>query len=278
MTGLRFDSAGGRMSILFFDVDNTLLSHKTFMIPESTVQALRLARKNGHRSFLASGRAYDSLKEYLDPELFDGAVSGSGACAFLGSEPVFTHVFDQNDVLEVYRIAQEARTGLSVQTVRGSRMTQYGMDHFIKYAHAGAERAKTMNFTEFDPARDELYCKMDLFFGPGVDYRQIVPRLPKTIDQCLSVGPTCEMDECELTPRGVNKAAGALELAQALKFDVGDSYAFGDSENDIEMIRACGTGIVMGNGTEGAKKAADYVTADIEEDGVFLAMKHFGLI
>ena len=266
------------MSILFFDIDNTLLSHKTFTIPDSAIQALRMAKANGHRSFLASGRAYNSLKEYLDPELFDGAVSGSGACGFVNGEPVFTHFFDKNDVLEVYRHAQEAGAGLSVQTVRGSCMTEYGVDHFRMYADNGEERIRELNISMFDPARDEHYCKMDLFFGPDIDRDRVLSAIPDSIDQCLTLSIAKSFSGCELTPKGINKAAGALELARYLHFDVRDSYAFGDSENDIEILRACGTGIAMGNGTEETKQAADYVTADIEEDGIFLAMKHFGLI
>ena len=266
------------MSILFFDIDNTLLSHKTFTIPDSAIQALRMAKANGHRSFLASGRAYNSLKEYLDPELFDGAVSGSGACGFVNGEAVFTHFFDKEDVLEVYRAAQEARAGLSVQTVRGSCMTEYGLDHFRMFADNGEERIRRMNIELFAPSRNADYCKMDLFFGEAADYEKVLSQIPGSIDQCLTPSVAKAFIGCELTPKGVNKAAGALELAGFLKFDVRDSYAFGDSENDIEIIRACGTGIAMGNGTAETKKAADYVTADIEEDGIFLAMKRFGLI
>ena len=54
--------------------------------------------------------------------------------------------------------------------------------------------------------------------------------------------------------------------------------AFGDEENDIDMIRFAKIGVVLGNGGEAAKKAADYVTEDIDRDGVFLALKHFGII
>ena len=266
------------MSILFFDIDNTLLSHKTFTIPDSAIKALRMAKANGHRSFLASGRAFNSLKEYLDPDLFDGAVSGSGACGFVNGEAVFTHFFDRDDVLEVYRHAQEAGAGLSVQTVRGSCMTEYGLDHFRMYADNGEERIRELNVAMFDPDLDEKYCKMDLFFGPDIDREKVLSAIPGSIDQCLTLSIAKAFSGCELTPKGINKAAGALELAGYLNFDVRDSYAFGDSENDIEILRSCGTGIAMGNGTEETKAAADYVTADIEEDGIFLAMKHFGLI
>ena len=57
-----------------------------------------------------------------------------------------------------------------------------------------------------------------------------------------------------------------------------DTYAFGDSVNDLEMLTYVGHGIAMGNGTPKAKQAADYVTDAIHKDGIYNACKYFGLI
>ena len=54
--------------------------------------------------------------------------------------------------------------------------------------------------------------------------------------------------------------------------------AFGDAENDLDMLRFAGIGVAMGNGSEEAKAAADYITADIDDDGIEKALKHFNLI
>ena len=57
-----------------------------------------------------------------------------------------------------------------------------------------------------------------------------------------------------------------------------ETMAFGDRENDIDMIRFAGIGVAMGNGIPALQKAADYVTDDIDEDGIANALHHFGLI
>ena len=44
------------------------------------------------------------------------------------------------------------------------------------------------------------------------------------------------------------------------------------------MIKHCGIGVCMGNGTDEVKAAADYVTTDIDDDGIYNACKHFNLI
>ena len=57
-----------------------------------------------------------------------------------------------------------------------------------------------------------------------------------------------------------------------------ETMAFGDGENDIDMIRFAGIGVAMDNGIPALQKAADYVTDDIDEDGIANALHHFGLI
>ena len=57
-----------------------------------------------------------------------------------------------------------------------------------------------------------------------------------------------------------------------------DAVAFGDGENDLDMLKAVQLGIAMGNGEEQVKQIADYVTSDINEDGIYNACKHYKLI
>ena len=51
--------------------------------------------------------------------------------------------------------------------------------------------------------------------------------------------------------------------------------AIGDSGNDLDMIRAAGTGVAMGNGEEATRAAADYVTLSNREDGVAAVIRLF---
>ena len=55
-----------------------------------------------------------------------------------------------------------------------------------------------------------------------------------------------------------------------------ETAAFGDADNDLEMLEYAGLGIAMGNATENLKARADYVTKDIDEDGLLQAAEHFG--
>ena len=82
----------------------------------------------------------------------------------------------------------------------------------------------------------------------------------------------------DVIAKGGGKVSGIQEYLNAAGISREEIIAFGDGENDIEMLRFAGIGVAMGNAVDGAKAAADYVTADIDDDGIEKALKHFGLI
>ena len=54
--------------------------------------------------------------------------------------------------------------------------------------------------------------------------------------------------------------------------------AFGDGENDIDMLDFVEIGIAMGNADERAKEVADYITSSVDENGIEDALIKYGLI
>ena len=83
----------------------------------------------------------------------------------------------------------------------------------------------------------------------------------------------------DVIEKGCSKADGLIRLARAFGEDesLSDTVAFGDSMNDMEIIRAAGCGVAMGNAIPALKEAADYVTDPIDRDGIWNACKKLGL-
>lgn len=69
-----------------------------------------------------------------------------------------------------------------------------------------------------------------------------------------------------------------LQYIESLGISREETIAFGDGENDMGMLRYAGIGVALGNAEEEVKAAADYVTADIDDQGVWKALKHFEII
>lgn len=81
----------------------------------------------------------------------------------------------------------------------------------------------------------------------------------------------------EVNAPGVTKGRGLLALAAELGLDRRQVMACGDSGNDLEMIRAAGLGVAMGNASPDVLAAADVITLDNNHDGVAAAIETYVL-
>ncbi|MCF6136809.1 Cof-type HAD-IIB family hydrolase [Alkalihalobacillus berkeleyi] len=72
----------------------------------------------------------------------------------------------------------------------------------------------------------------------------------------------------EVVRSGLNKAVGLKRVAETLDVPQDRIIAFGDEDNDLEMIEYAGYGIAMGNAIPELKNIANGVTKTNEEDGI----------
>ena len=80
---------------------------------------------------------------------------------------------------------------------------------------------------------------------------------------------------CEITHLEATKGKAIEFLCKYWGIDISETMAIGDQDNDIEMIKTAGVGVAMGNGTPNLKAAADFITKDVEDDGVVYAIEKF---
>lgn len=66
----------------------------------------------------------------------------------------------------------------------------------------------------------------------------------------------------ELLPYGAHKGSGLLRLGEILEIKKENIYAMGDNENDLELVKAAGTGIAVANAADCVKEVADFITVD----------------
>ena len=78
----------------------------------------------------------------------------------------------------------------------------------------------------------------------------------------------------EAIPVGTSKAAGLSKVCNDLSIDPSEVIAFGDAENDLEMIKFAGHGVAMGNACDELKEAANEVTLTNNEDGIAHTLNH----
>ncbi|MNJ71697.1 putative bifunctional phosphatase/peptidyl-prolyl cis-trans isomerase [compost metagenome] len=82
----------------------------------------------------------------------------------------------------------------------------------------------------------------------------------------------------DVLPGGGSKANGIAQLIGRLGFTPEEAYAFGDNLNDVEMLRYVGHSVAMGNAPDSVKQIAQYVTTDVDQDGIANGLRMVGLL
>jgi Cof subfamily protein (haloacid dehalogenase superfamily) len=78
----------------------------------------------------------------------------------------------------------------------------------------------------------------------------------------------------DVIAKGVSKAVGMEHLLKHFNKTWEDVIAFGDSMNDYEIMSHAGFSVAMGNASEKLKKIADFITKDIDDDGIAYALRN----
>ena len=259
------------MKLLFFDIDGTIWDWKN-MIPESTKRAVKRARKKGYLAFLNSGRSRGFIQ---DEELlgigFDGIISGCGTMIEYGGETIYDSEISEDQAV---RIVKGVRRYGCRPVLEGRDFLYMDDEEFADDWYG--QKLKRELGKRLKPIKDEwgrwkiqkLSCNTK-----DADIEGCRREFEEDFDFIMH-----ELPVCEIVPKPHSKGSGIRFICERLGVSAEDTFAFGDSVNDREMLLAAGTAIVMGNGTDKAKAMADYVTSPLEQDGIWNACEHFGLL
>lgn len=254
---------------LFLDVDGTLVSFRTHEVPASAREALLRAHERGVRLFIATGRAANDLAP-LEGIPYDGVVSLNGArCVASDGRVVSQHPIQRADFERAMELSDRLGFPLALELESGvfvNRVTPEVERLAQMVAHPVPE--KTDLYALFD--RSEC-CQMCFYFDVQTEQR-VMAELPT-----LVASRWCPVF-ADINVRGIDKATGMKEFMDSYGLSAAEVAAFGDGGNDVAMLRAAGVGIAMGNACREALDAADYVTASVDDDGIWKALEHFGAI
>ena len=257
--------------LLFFDIDGTLWDDKS-VIPESTVFAVRKARENGHMAFINSGRtkAFIQSEELLGIG-FDGIVSGCGTCFEYDGQVVYYHRLE-NDYLA--RVIETLRS-FRFRPILEGREFLYMKDEDFQGESFGQKLKREMG---------ENLLDIDEHWGDWEVSKLSCATEPNEHEGCMrALDGEFEFmihnpEVVEMVPAGFNKGIAIQRICDHFGVDISDTIAFGDSANDLAMLRAAGFSVVMGNGSKVAKQSAGMITDDLHEDGIYHACQKLGLV
>ena len=272
--------------VIFIDVDGTLVDYENHL-PESAVEAIRKARKNGHRVYICTGRSKAEVYQNIWDIGLDGMIGGNGS-----------YVEDDGKVL-MHQLITEDQCRRIVDWLHERKLEFYLESNSGLYASEKFETAAIPSIQEYSKrkGRDADITVRDVFpdmiFGADL-YRDDLNKVSYLLNSYQDFLDTKEQfpDLQNGTWGGAKETAlfgdlGVKDITKAHAIDVllahlgkkkEDTIAFGDAKIDIPMLEYCATGVAMGNGGEEIRTMADYITDDVDEDGLWNAFRHFGLI
>ncbi len=286
--GYNKGAAGTVGKIILIDVDGTLLDYES-RLPESASRAIRQARENGHKVYICTGRSRAEVYDYIWEIGLDGMIGGNGS-----------YVEDNGKVVMHRRItAGQCRHIVDWLKARGlefyleSNNGLFASEHFEEAGEPVIQeycKRKGKDGTSALKVRDafpemifggELYRddlnKVSFILNSYQDHLDSIEEFPD-----LKAGTWGGKGEValfgDLGVKDITKADAIDELLKYLGADREDTIAFGDAKVDIPMLEYCGVGVAMGSGGDEIKAMADYVTDDVDKDGLYNAFVHFGLI
>ncbi len=259
--------------LLLFDIDGTLIDSRTNDIPESAVRGLRQAHEKGHLLFVNTGRCNSFLPDCLRRVPFDGFACGCGTHIEYHGCILFERLVERED----YVLIREAMRKTGLQGIfQGPEYCYY--DHRVA-PYENLRRFLRVYDRDYRAPRMDLNSenmavnKLVTFHTDTCDYEQFV-RLLGGRYQLIDNGGGF----IEILPLPYTKASAIAFLMDHFGLEPDDCYVFGDSPNDIPMMTCIPNSICMGSGYDCVKELSAYVTADIDKDGLYLALQHFGLM
>ena len=255
--------------IIFFDIDRTLYDPDTRSIPKTTIEALRILNKREDIEIaIATGRAFYML--HIIEEIIDYInifILINGQIIIKDGQTIFRNPIPKQDILEVVDVFNENNI-------------KYGfLGEFDETLNIVDEKGKEafelvdMKLPRMDP---HFYMDNDIFqmwtfcerdnikdFESRFKNLQVVPWLGGGFD---------------LLTRGMSKKEGIKKILEMEGIPHKNAYAFGDGDNDIEMMDFIENSVAMGNGSETCKKHATYITDDIKQDGLVKGLIKVGIL
>lgn len=266
-----------KKAIVFLDLDGTLWDAE--LIPDSTLEAIRIAKANGHLIFANTGRSKDGARNSLKNIPLSGCVFSAGSEIWLKDTCIFFHPFPNPLAHETFDAIQALDVGFSVEGAEETFSNQKAKDYLYHALPGAADRLHYVHVPDPSAMSEDDFDSVMKFS---------INHMPKgALDSFfeqhgLILTPFSVQDNpdsiCgEVTLKSMNKGTAFASIMDALHKSY-RTIAIGDSANDLPMFEAADLSIAMGNGTDEAKEAADYTTASIHDDGLYKAFAYAGLL
>lgn len=253
--------------LVFLDIDGTIVDHNK-KIPEETKKSIALLQQKGIEVAIATGRApfmFADLREELGIHSY---ISFNGQYVVHEGNVIYENPLLEGELEALYDQAIQSGHPMVFLNEAGMRASE--SDHTHITDSIGSLK---LPYPEIDPEfykgksiyQALLFCK----HGEEDRYKEEPRQLDFIRWHDYSI---------DVIPEGGSKAEGIKHFMNVLGVDQQHTYAFGDGLNDREMLGFVANGIAMGNASDEIKAVANYVTKNVDENGLSHGFRLVGLL
>ena len=263
--------------LLALDIDGTMLNSSSYLTAR-TKEAIKSLKSKGYQVTLVSGRRPMLMLDYArELEITAPIVSFNGALIYSAEEMQIL----ERTAIPLYLVS-ELMVSWSNEDI-GMRISTGALLGVQNYC-VGKLSVKSNNLLPAQMANPDDDLRIDSSLAIDFDPMRLMvggsfeltSRAKELAEEAISVGNltvfhTQDYDGTwyfEILPSGVTKAKGLDTVCKLLGISMQETIAIGDQKNDIEMIKASGLGIAMGNAVAELKDVADAVIGHHDEDGL----------
>lgn len=258
---------------IFFDIDGTLVIEKEQIIPESTINALKKAKENGHLLFVNTGRPFCALSKDLYSLNFDGYICGSGTHVYLGQDILYEKNVEKGKCFEIveklreYKISAILEGKNNVYFDNKKTLIKDLVEMKEAFKEHGVNIVKTWDDENLD------FSKLLIWINKESEEKEFFNFIKHDFDYIK-----LRDNVFEIFQKGYTKATGIKHIQSHLNFDLNNCITIGDSNNDLSMFEYVPNSILMGNGDTTLSNKVSFITKSVEDNGIEHALKHFNII
>lgn len=257
-------------NIIFFDIDGTLLDHSINMHSPSlkTIEAMKKLTENGNYCVVATARTM--LSKELEELPFAGKVLCNGGYVEFENKEIHNSFFTTEEINTVVNTVNEFNAAYIMGGLDEIVVNKLN-DPLIKVHEEIYGKGDSVT----GPPEDKKINGITLLFNTLEDMYDSLDVLPKEWNYHIYETPNIHFD---IYPSGFSKGKAVEHLYKYLDIPYEKTYAFGDGQNDKEMMELVKYSTAMGNAVSEIKEAAYMITENVNDDGIYKALKKYKLI
>ena len=254
---------------IFFDVDGTLVPMNGKKIVDSALNAINILQNKGIKCVVCSGRDFREIgknNNVLEKVKFDATIASTGQyCLDKDGVPFYIQYMNENQRREIVNLFKEKKYAICLKTEFGSYI------NCLTSINESIYKKFNRNLWPIKEYQGEKIFQAMVYIN-NEDRKELIKSIK---DLTITSWHPLMAD---VIPLNGGKSKGIEKYLEKENIKIEETMAFGDSENDIDMLIYAGIGVAMGNANEKVKKSANYITDDCDKDGIYKALKHFDVI